>query len=752
MGKLKRAFLLSFRTKVIVPVVGVMVLLMATSMWLINERVTRQLQADAGEQLATAQAVLTHIQQMRMDNLLSSFRKADAEPLFKSIATLFDPNKPGLSEDSQETTRKCLNTLIGQNYSDVIMVVPLVGPHLTVSGDARIRIDAFDSACARLAAVAFTNGATAGVVRNGDQLLDAVAVPIWLGDDVVATFVFGVSDTVTDDVHKLARCEVLLLADGEVVATTSRERELEALLSDQINRVTTSGRSKIEKLTLNDERFLCLGGDLDFPGDGSRLSYLILSSYEKPLQALRATQQLIVLVSLAAICIGMAIVWIYVRRVTEPLEDLREYTEAIGKGDFARRVELHSHDEFGDLAEAFNQMTENLKQSRHQLEATVDTLRTTQAQLVQSEKLSGIGEFVAGVAHELNNPLTSVMGFSELLQLGDVNPQQKRHLEMIHKSSLRCQKIVQSLLSFSRRHQPERKLVCVNGLVEAVVEILAYQMRTNNIEVATQLDPNLPQAMVDPHQIQQVFLNIVNNARQAIEAHRPKGCVRISTGVAGPNVRVTFQDDGPGIREENLCKVFDPFFTTKDVGKGTGLGLSLCYGLVKEHGGTIRIRSKFGEGATFIIEFPIAADTDHQTKPAPVSALKAANLRPGQGRKVLVIDDEEPILQMISEILSRSGYRVDAASDGESAMKRLRGGHYDLAICDWKMPGLNGQQVFEQVRAENPAMSERLIFMTGDVINDRIQHFLKDEKKFCLTKPFSLDEFEEAISQALPKD
>jgi two-component system NtrC family sensor kinase len=312
---------------------------------------------------------------------------------------------------------------------------------------------------------------------------------------------------------------------------------------------------------------------------------------------------------------------------------------------------------------------------------------------------------------------------------------------------------VQSLLSFSRRHQPERKLVCVNGVVEAVVEILAYQMRTSNIEVVTQLDPKLPQAMVDQHQIQQVVLNIVNNARQAIEAHRPKGCVRINTGVAGANVRLTIQDDGPGIREENLSKVFDPFFTTKEIGKGTGLGLSLCYGIVKEHGGTIQIRSKYGEGATFLIELPIATDTDHKSKPTPGTPPAEMKKRlSGNGRKVLVIDDEEPILQMVREVLSRSGYEVDVASDGESALKRLSDRRYDLAICDWKMPGLNGQQVYERICASDSAMSERLIFMTGDVINDRIQEFLKQKKKFCLTKPFSLTEFEEAIQQALPRN
>src|SRR5947199_688917 len=185
---------------------------------------------------------------------------------------------------------------------------------------------------------------------------------------------------------------------------------------------------------------------------------------------------------------------------------------------------------------------------------------------------------------------------------------------MIHKSALRCQRIVQSLLSFARRHQPERKLSNLNELVEEAVEILHYLMRTSNIEVTTRLHPDLPKAMVDPHQVQQVFLNLINNARQAIEAHRPKGWVRITTEQVRDRARVLFEDNGPGIPEANLSKVFDPFFTTKEVGKGTGLGLSLCYGIIKEHGGTVTVRSKPSQGATFIIELPLAA------APAPVEA------------------------------------------------------------------------------------------------------------------------------------
>jgi len=274
-------------------------------------------------------------------------------------------------------------------------------------------------------------------------------------------------------------------------------------------------------------------------------------------------------------------------------------------------------------------------------------------------------------------------------------------------------------------------------------------LRTSNIEVTTRLDAHLPKAMVDPHQIQQVFLNIINNARQAIECHQPKGSIRIATETCGHVVRITLQDNGPGIDEKNLSKVFDPFFTTKEVGKGTGLGLSLCYGMIKEHGGAITVRSRAGEGATFVIELPLATAAEEVVEkrehsiPAPVFGSE------GLGKRVLVIDDEEAILQMVRETLAEQGYEVDVARDGEAALSRLGQTSYDLALCDWKMPGLNGQQIYERIRASNPALSERMIFFTGDVINEKAERFLRESRRVCLSKPFSLVEFHAAIGKAL---
>jgi two-component system NtrC family sensor kinase len=748
MEKHQGRFDFSFSTKVLLPVVAIMVVLIGTIVWTINRRVTQQFQAEAARSLATADSVFRNSQKIRRNNLLLRYHNLPKEPRYKA----------NFQEKDPRTLTDFLQDLLGEQHVDIILFTTEEGEVLASAKRDFIPTSEFEKASSVAIHQALAGDEQVDTIGVGDRLFDVVSVPVrGTSDSLIGALTFGaeIGDGAAQEFSGVTHSQIVLVSGRRVIASTvshpGAREEFSRVFQECL--ASTNQPSAPRNLLLGDEHFYCSAGNFPSLSGDERMGYLLLSSYDQALQALRATQQRVLLASAGAILLGIGIVWFLIRSVTRPLRELRDTAEAVGRGDFSRRVEVMSRDECGELAAVFNQMTENLKTSREQLEMTVETLKTTQAQLIQSEKLSGIGEFVAGVAHELNNPLTSVMGFSELLKRADSDPQHQRYLDMIHKSSLRCQKIVQSLLSFARRHQPERKMSSVNELVEGVVEILQYQLRTNNIEVKTNLDPNLPRAMVDPHQVQQVFLNIVNNARQAIESNRSNGWVRIATETRGRNVRVVFQDNGPGIAEENLSKVFDPFFTTKEVGKGTGLGLSLCYGIIKEHGGTITIHSKLGQGAMFVVELPLAGIEDDEPAEPEAAAAKTVNRLPnrreGVGKKVLVIDDEDAILQMVREALSEHGYEVDVARDGESALRRLGQTPYDLALCDWKMPGLNGQQVYERLRVSNPGLSERMIFITGDVINDKTQKFLHDCKKVCLSKPFSLEEFRDAIGKAL---
>jgi two-component system NtrC family sensor kinase len=381
----------------------------------------------------------------------------------------------------------------------------------------------------------------------------------------------------------------------------------------------------------------------------------------------------------------------------------------------------------------------------------VSNEKLLQQQLIQSEKLSAIGELISGIAHELNNPLTGVMGYSQLLQLRkDLDDRAKENLLKINNLALRCQKIVQNLLSFARKQKPERTLSDVNDILEKTVELRGYELQVNNIEISRDLDRTLPKTIADAHQLQQVFLNIITNAEQAmLEAHG-KGCLTIRTRADTQNARIIVElgDDGPGIPEVHLTRIFDPFFTTKDVGKGTGLGLSLSYGMIKEHGGNIYARSRLGEGSTFVIELPIIAQVQVESTPDLMpQALQFENVI--RGKRALVVDDENYILDFFIEVFETLPMVVDTASDGLIALQKIRSAQYDLIISDFKMPQMGGKELYRWIKENRPQLANRIIFVTGDTVSADTRSFLEDNNNRYLAKPFKIEEVKEVIQQTL---
>jgi two-component system, NtrC family, sensor kinase len=454
-------------------------------------------------------------------------------------------------------------------------------------------------------------------------------------------------------------------------------------------------------------------------------------------------------VTVAAVLASALVVGFFARRVTRQLRQLREMAEAVGRGDFSRRIARYPNDECGDLAETLNRMTEDLQKSRLVLEKAADTLADTRERLIQSEKLSAIGQFVAGVAHELNNPLAVVIGFSDLLAEKETDETIRGHLEMIGKSAHRCHKIVANLLSFARENRPERKVTGINFTIEEVIELMAYDLRTSNIDLITDFQAALPPILADPHQLQQVFVNLVGNARQAIEAFRPDGRIIVRTRTKDGFVRVEIADNGPGITPENIRRIFEPFFTTKPVGKGTGLGLSLVFGIIQEHAGRINVESEVGHGATFVIELPITAEPaqpGREAVRAPTRRLRPAG---SSGKMILVVDDEEWILTLAQELLWAIGHGVETAQDGEAALAAIERRNFDVIVCDWKMPGMNGVQFYERLRQAKPQLAERVLFMSGEVIDQSFQEFLRRHEKTCIAKPFPVEEFRDAVEKIL---
>ncbi|MBA3890656.1 MAG: PAS domain S-box protein [Gemmatimonadaceae bacterium] len=357
-------------------------------------------------------------------------------------------------------------------------------------------------------------------------------------------------------------------------------------------------------------------------------------------------------------------------------------------------------------------------------------------QLLQQEKLAAVGQLVSGVAHELNNPLAGVVAFSQLLLAADAPPDQRRAAETIHAEAKRAARIVANLLTFARQHQPERTVTDVNRIVDATIDLRRYTLRTNQVDVELALDESLPLTWADPHQLQQVIVNLVANAEQALAEWAGRRRITVATTYANGMLQIQVRDSGPGIPAEHLGRVFNPFFTTKGVGKGTGLGLSISHGIIREHGGRIRAESAGGEGATFTIELPHVPPPEQEE--APEQPAGASSNAPA--RRILVVDDEPAIRSVLTTFLTSLGHEVEAFGSGRDALARAAVADFDRVLLDLRMPDMSGDAVFAELQAMDPALASRVVFVTGDLQSQATRRFLDSTGRPVLTKPFLLDD------------
>lgn len=397
---------------------------------------------------------------------------------------------------------------------------------------------------------------------------------------------------------------------------------------------------------------------------------------------------------------------------------------------------------------------EELKQSEgrktsllRELEQSLQELQQAQAKLIQSEKLAAIGLLVSGVAHELNNPLTAIVGYAQILQASDLPSPAKADLDRIIEQAQRSARIIQKLLTFGRQHKPEQRPVDVNQLVEDVLDLVGHQLTMDQICVESQLSDTIPLTLADPYQLQQVWLNLIQNAQQAmLDAHRG-GLLRIQTlTTLEGNIRVEFTDNGPGIAPDAMEKIFDPFFTTKPIGKGTGLGLSICYGIIQGHHGEIWVENNASGGSTFVVELPGLEDVAWDVDVEPASPTHAS-----ADARILVVDDEPSVLEMVKRHLTGQGYRVETARDGAEVAERIAREDYDLILLDILMPEKDGITTFREVVERWPDMGSRIIFATGDVATESTRAFLEETCAVYITKPFDLTKLIQVIRSTLER-
>ena len=384
----------------------------------------------------------------------------------------------------------------------------------------------------------------------------------------------------------------------------------------------------------------------------------------------------------------------------------------------------------------------------HCIARDITQRRVLEQQLQQNEKLSAIGKLVAGVAHELNNPLTAVIGYASLLQDSDIASVYKNDLEAIFRHAQRARFIVRDLLTFAQRVNLNPKPIQLNEVLQLSLTQMKSNINNHQIEVITHLAPNLPITMGDPRQLEQVFINLLTNACQALEKMTCPRQIVISSQKINQTILIKLVDNGGGIPAEILKQIFEPFFSTKEMGQGTGLGLSICFGIISEHKGRIWADNAPDSGAVFYIELPI------KTPPiAPKLPEKMANNRHVKQPhlQILAIDDEGTVLELLNRVLSPLGHQVDLVSNGHTALEKLGQNSYDLIICDVLIPYLSGIELYKIAREKFPETAQKFLFVTGNATDLQTKHFLEKSGLPWLAKPFLPTELEILINQHADK-
>jgi signal transduction histidine kinase/CheY-like chemotaxis protein len=416
--------------------------------------------------------------------------------------------------------------------------------------------------------------------------------------------------------------------------------------------------------------------------------------------------------------------------------------------------------------------------------------RVFQSKLLQTEKLAALGQMITGVAHELSNPLTSILGYAQRLFLRNDGNGQSDEARQIFQEAERAGTILRQLLMTARESRPERRPVSLNQIISRTIGLQKFNLAAEEVTVELDLDSSLPGVLGDANQLQQVLMNLIGNSRQAIEQRGKGGKIRISTHHSVGHVQLEISDDGPGIPPAIASRIFDPFFTTKPAGIGTGLGLAIVLGIVREHGGQVKVTSPHGLGATFVLEFSAHTAAQHSTptqtsaqttsqhasQPTALAvpaigsglpnrdavanrrvsaqhALPAASadapLASWMGARILVVEDEPTVARLISDVLEDEGLHVEALLDGREALERANEEDFDLVICDMKMPELDGEHFYKTLAAAGNPLSRRFLFVTGDVVAAHTHDFLERNQLPHVAKPFRVEELTEKVRRVL---
>jgi C4-dicarboxylate-specific signal transduction histidine kinase/CheY-like chemotaxis protein len=598
------------------------------------------------------------------------------------------------------------------------------------------------------------------------KLVSGIATPIYLGDRHLGTVH---NDVLIDTlVANLRRSQVagarqfLLSADGRLIASADGLEPVEAPDRFRLEESADPRLRALWTMVKSNPPLPFVGHDPDTDQyvafdrvDGPGWYFATALPGELIRGQAFAVAQWVLWIGLLSLALVLAVLtWVLRRSVARPLHALISATQRMAAGDFRQELRPAAADELTQLANSFNDMMHRigerdallvrekaeLQEALEKLRANEVELQRQQAALIQSEKLAAMGSLLAGVAHELNNPLFVVSGRAMMLESSAAGSPHAQLARKIRAAAERCARIVKTFLAMARQNRPQHASVQLTKVVRSCLDVLDYTLQSAGVVVDVDSEAGLPAVLGDEDQLHQVLLNLFVNAQQAMSGHDGRRVLRVRLRRAEGGVEVRVSDSGPGVPPDIRAKIFDPYFTTKPMGVGTGVGLSVCLGIVQAHGGTLRLDTESAGGAAFVITLP-AAGRERAAAPAP----RAQSNRPSF--RILIVDDEPEVRETLRDMLELAGHEVLACGGGEEALELLETETVDSVVSDLRMPGLDGVGLYRAIAARWPALRSRVIFMTGDGLNANHAAFLAELTPRCLEKPFSPEELSIAIAE-----
>jgi signal transduction histidine kinase len=421
--------------------------------------------------------------------------------------------------------------------------------------------------------------------------------------------------------------------------------------------------------------------------------------------------------------------------------------EQLAAGNLAARSEIGGRDELGRLGRAFDSMALAFANDADEKKRSTEVLAQQREALHQREKLAALGSLLAGVAHELNNPLSVVVARAVMLEEQGHPATQSAALK-IRTAAERCARIVRTFLAMARQQPPQRGAVAINEVISAALDITAYTVRTSNIEIEVDLADDIPPVLADADQLHQVLMNLIVNAQQILRDRAGRRRIRVASRYDPDErvIRIVVADNGPGIPEHLRARVFEPYFTTKPTGAGTGVGLAVSHGIVEAHGGTLTLDCPEMGGVLFTITLPVCPMDAAGVQPGPGSEASAGR------RNILIVDDEAEIREILAEILTSAQHRVSVVSSGREALERMEAEQYDVILTDVRMPDLDGRALYREIERRWPEQAARVVFVTGDSLASALHVFASEVGRPVIEKPFVPRDVRRVVAEVAKQD